>query len=190
MILLQNAHRSSRYLNNRTAVDCIVQNFTRNHIVTLKGLSSSKNSSNNEHEYIKLPEPTWSIKELNLSKENHELHKDKKQSFTYNLENLASKSCIDLNKMSSERRDEIVHDLNDIMNCLSMVTTFKNEESENLTDEEIYDMPRGLTQAPVFDQDEDTELIDDRVGECDDVIASVGHKMKINKDTNMKFFHV
>lgn len=95
------------------------------------------NSSSSSSSSYELPPPTWSLKELNLTAD-EPVSEDE-------LKRLAKRALISLDDISDT--DGLRQDLADMMACLNQVNSI---DLPDMTDAEIYDMPRGLTAgAPV-----------------------------------------
>jgi hypothetical protein len=60
------------------------------------------------------------------------------------LERLALKSLLDVSKLRDP--DALRHDLSNMLHCLEQV---RHVSLPDLSDEEVYDMPRGVTEAPL-----------------------------------------
>jgi hypothetical protein len=82
-----------------------------------------------------IPPPTWSLQDLELSS-------SKEPVSMQELERLARKSLLDVSKL--EDTDALRRDLSNMLHCLEQV---RDTELPDLTDEEIYDVPRGVTAA-------------------------------------------
>ena len=108
------------------------------------------------------PPPSWSVAELRLTSSTK--NEDDKIS-NHELAILARRCLIDIRRLSPERREKLRTHVCGIMRCASVLldsrhfdnianTDNNNEQSSSnstnssLTDEQIYDAPRGLTQMP------------------------------------------
>jgi len=138
-----------------------------------------------------IPDPTWSIQELRLSPDPDKLLTENNEaesvhlSSTNNLKTLAKRSLIDIDQLSPEIRSSLQEDVNGIMQCLSILTEEKFNDNENvprpyrenvieLSDADIYDAPRGLSQVCLentsfdIEEHEETRL---------HLLESVNHKI-------------
>ncbi len=113
--------------------------------------SRSKSSSNGI-----IPEPTWSLKELALSPKNNK-RGSKKQLITDDELEILSKRClIDISNMKDKEREELRTELENMMQCISMVTSYQPKKSSSLTQNRelkealMYDVPRGLNSKQSF----------------------------------------
>jgi hypothetical protein len=79
---------------------------------------------------------TWSLKELNLTSSSDMIPERE-------LQILANRACIDLTKIHD--KENLRQQLSNMLHCLEYV---KQIDLPELTVEEIYDHPRGLTTAP------------------------------------------
>lgn len=84
----------------------------------------------------KIPSPTWSLKDLNLTASTEPVSEEE-------LQKLAKRALIDV---SSGDTQTLRQDLANMMHYLEQV---KSVELPEMTPEEIYDAPRNLTAAPV-----------------------------------------
>jgi hypothetical protein len=82
-----------------------------------------------------VPTPTWSLKDLNLTNHNHTDPVSIEE-----LQILAKRSLLDVIE------DDMRQDLANMLQCLRNVQSVRCVIS---TAEEIYDVPRGVTKAPV-----------------------------------------
>lgn len=139
-----------------------------------------------------VPNPTWSTQDLRLSPVN-----DNDVINTYdgsksdiddilsvsNLGRLAKRSLIDIDSLSHDRRMRLESDVRGIMRCVSVLTENGNvDETQNetnipisheLSEEEIYDMPRGLKQVTLR-----TEVYGDNHEQAlENLLETVYHKL-------------
>jgi len=91
-----------------------------------------------------IPEPTWSLKDLDLSS-------SKEPVSMQELERLARKSLLDVSKLKDP--DALRRDLSNMLHCLEQV---RDTELPELSDEQVYDVPRGVTAAPLRSSSEDS----------------------------------
>lgn len=101
------------------------------------------------------PPPSWSVRDLRLSSPTDQDNDDNVSSSGKisedELATLARRCLIDVRQLSSERRDKLRIHVAGIMRCASVLLE-SNELSRvrnQLTDEEVYDIPRGLTKMPI-----------------------------------------
>mmetsp|Transcript_22687 Transcript_22687/g.31675 ORF Transcript_22687/g.31675 Transcript_22687/m.31675 type:complete len:180 (-) Transcript_22687:315-854(-) len=87
---------------------------------------------------IRVPEPTWSIKDLELSTIDIE-----PVSLT-ELNRLARKSLLDVRKVPES--DSLRLELARMLHCLEQI---KKVDLPEMSDREIYDIPRGVTATPL-----------------------------------------
>ena len=101
------------------------------------------------------PEPSWSVNELRLTS-NNEDDKISEQE----LATLARRCLIDIRRLSPERREKLQIHVGGIMRCASVLLDSRHLDIENnnnqdedggddLSDEEVYDAPRGLKKIPI-----------------------------------------
>ena len=90
-----------------------------------------------------IPEPTWSLKDLELSS-------SKEPVSMQELERLARKSLLDVSKLKDP--DALRRDLSNMLHCLEQV---RDTELPDLTDEQVYDIPRGVKAAPLRNSSKD-----------------------------------
>lgn len=85
-----------------------------------------------------IPEPTWSLSELELTSKAEPVSMQE-------LERLARKSLLDVSKLKDT--DALRRDLSNMLHCLEQVRDTNLPDS--LSDEQVYDVPRGVTAAPL-----------------------------------------
>lgn len=137
------------------------------------------------------PPPSWSIGELRLapSDEDDKISEEE-------LAALARRCLIDVRRLSPERRDRLRLHVAGIMRCASVLLESRElgwgggSVGGGLTDEEIYDAPRGLGKLPVRGDRDDWESND--AGESNAVMESerVASKMVKPEESDDKFFSV
>lgn len=71
------------------------------------------------------------------------------------IEVLAKRALIALDEIDPHEQDQLRQDLGNMMHMIHQVSQFSC--SESLTDAEIYDAPRGVTEAPVRHSSKPTE---------------------------------
>ena len=94
--------------------------------------------------FFQLPPPTWSLKDLNLTASSEPISEEE-------LKTLAKRACIDVDKIKDT--ESLRKDVADMLYCMEQV---RNVKLPDMTAEEIYDAPRGLTAAPVRKANEAT----------------------------------
>ena len=127
-----------------------------------------------------IPPPSWSIKDLRLSDtklDNDERKNDHADDIVSKstLDVIARRSYIDLDQLPLDHRMRLEKDLRGIMRCISVLVDEENEMAKDLndlslTDEDIYDLPRGLNDLtntalndsfdPLQTNDKDAEIHD------------------------------
>mmetsp|Transcript_45226 Transcript_45226/g.96219 ORF Transcript_45226/g.96219 Transcript_45226/m.96219 type:complete len:248 (+) Transcript_45226:20-763(+) len=151
--------------------------------------SNISNSLQNPPNAIQVPPPpTWSIHDLRLAPAG-----DDEKISEEELATLARRCLIDVRRLSPERRDRLRTHVAGIMRCASVLLESEIARAGDLTDEEIYDAPRGLLKVPVRRDSEDGgdwRLNDS--GESKAVMQSeaVSSKMVKSEDGDEKFFSV
>ena len=112
----------------------------------------SHNTANAPNSIPVPPPPTWSISELRLISGEDETDKLSEEE----LATLARRCLIDVRRLSPERREQLRIDVAGIMRCASVLLDVKDLDveydgstTEALTEEDIYDAPRGLTKIPI-----------------------------------------
>jgi hypothetical protein len=83
-----------------------------------------------------MPSATWSLEDLNLTSSPKPIPEEE-------LQKLANRACIDLAKIQD--KENLCQQVSNMLQCLEYVKRINLPE---LTLEEIYDDPRGLTTAP------------------------------------------
>lgn len=134
------------------------------------GISSADGSFNDDE----IPEPTWSIKDLQLSSCKDPVSMEE-------LERLALKSLLDLSKLQDP--DALRNDLSNMLHCLEQV---RHVSLPELTDEEVYDVPRGVTAAPLRNSRDDVWEKKDQE-EAKQVWESLLHKKTIQRGAHSYF---
>lgn len=88
------------------------------------------------------PDPTWSIADLRLDQR----HEPMSQA---GMEVLAKRALIDLAEIDSNIQLQLRQDLGNMMHMIHQVSEFSCPEIDALSDADIYDIPRGVIEAPV-----------------------------------------
>lgn len=137
------------------------------------------------------PPPSWSVSELRLSSTD-DTEADKIIS-EVELAVLARRCLIDVRRLSPERRDQLRVDIAGIMRCASVLLDAKNIDGD-LTDQEIYDNPRGLGRMPVRRNMGSKHVLDDwRIKgskESKAILNMKSVKTKMVTKDNERFFEV
>ena len=147
------------------------------------------------------PPPSWSVSELRLS-----TTEDDKIS-NEELATLARRCLIDVRRLSPERRDKLRVHVGGIMKCASVLLDSTNyldhvgdknnrdcNPSDILTDEKVYDAPRGLSKIPIRnDRGNNNEDGDWTINDSDESKAifqnkSVQSKMVKSDDNDDEMF--
>ena len=161
--------------------------FIRQRLLVRSFSSSACSESSNRF----IPEPTWSLKELALSPVNEE-DSDTQQHKTplitdEELETLSRRCLIDTSSMPEDERNELKRELENMMQCISMVTSYKPKESElthnqALKEEMMYDVPRGFTSQRPCPMRNDEDLMNKKIisrnHELEDEVTSVMDHLK------------
>ena len=113
---------------------------------TITTLSPSGENSSKPG-FSQLPEPTWSIASLELDKNHTPVSEEE-------LALLAKRALIDV-PSDPQARGSLRQDLGNMIHMIQTVKDFAADEE--LTDEDIYDRPRGVTMAPVHRSTESSE---------------------------------
>ena len=137
------------------------------------------------------PPPSWSVSELRLSSTD-DAEADKIIS-EEELAVLARRCLIDVRRLSPERRDQVRVDIAGIMRCASVLLDAKNIDGD-LTDQEIYDNPRGLGRMPVRRNTDSKHVLDDwrtkGSKESKAILNMKSVKTKMVTKDNERFFEV
>jgi hypothetical protein len=93
---------------------------------------------------FRLPEPTWSVQDLELSKQHPPIS-------VVELEKLAKRALLDLSHLDESTRDDLRQDVGNMMHMIGQVQSFRQNDKgiDELSDGDIYDKPRGVTTAPL-----------------------------------------
>jgi len=156
---------------------------------TLAPLRQLQRATQRAHRcYTKIPEPTWSLNDLNLtSKSNQPIMNDKE------LDTLAQRCLLDVQSLSQEERHELKLELGNIMRCISLVCETTLVAS---TEEDLYDLPRGFDERSCPVRGEEMELNSWSEGvkkESEHVMVNLEHKtvrMKNEYGQDETFFSV
>ena len=147
------------------------------------------------------PTPSWSVRDLRLTSIDDD---DDCEISEEELATLARRCLIDVRRLSPERREKLRVHVAGIMRCASVLLESKalrvdgcenngREGRGDLTDEEMYDAPRGLTKMPIRRERDgeldDWELSDSRESKAIMRSESVRSKM-VKSDDNEMYFSV
>jgi Asp-tRNA(Asn)/Glu-tRNA(Gln) amidotransferase C subunit len=114
---------------------------------------------------FKIPAPTWSLKDLNLTALTEPVSEEE-------LQTLAKRALIDVSRI--EDTQGLRQDLANMMHYLEQV---KSIDLPDMTAEEIYDAPRNLTAAPVrTSTDDDKQLKDEAAEVLEQLLREKGTK--------------
>lgn len=143
------------------------------------------------------PPPSWSISELRLSSMD-DAKPDKISE--EELAVLARRCLIDIRRLSAERRDQLRVDIAGIMRCSSVLLDSKNlgidgdishaDANSRLTDQEVYDHPRGLGRMPVRSKNGSDEWQVHGSKESKAVMNMKSVKARMVTKENEKFFSI
>jgi len=143
--------------------------LTYRHFICTTPICHQKHSTTNK---VRVPPPpSWSVKELRLTSTVGE--EDNSKISNEELATLARRCLIDIRRLTPERREKLRTHVGGIMRCASVLLDSRNldvndihtdnssiqNDNRNcssgsdkiLTDEDIYDTPRGLTKIPIRD---------------------------------------
>jgi hypothetical protein len=112
-------------------------------LVYRRSFSVASRFSSSEGPSDDIPEPTWSIKDLQLSSSKDPVSIEE-------LERLARKSLLDVSKLQDPY--SLRKDLANMLHCLEQV---RDVNLPDLSDAEVYDVPRGVTSAPLRNSRDD-----------------------------------
>ncbi len=146
------------------------------HIRSSSVAGSSDNSSG-----IQLPAPTWSLKDLRLTADNAGDNNGTKMTISRDqLRILARRAVLDLDQLKEEQIETLRRDVENMLYMMHVVETVTLPE---LTDEEIYDVPRGVKHTPLRSH-EDTDAhhsrIEDEAREAQEVWTSLLHPKTVH----------
>jgi len=115
--------------------------------------SGESSTKGDEKEVPLIPEATWSVQDLELSKQHQPVSEEE-------LQILARRALLDLNQLDKNTRQQLRQDLGNMMNMIEQVKSFPHEEyqqQEDIDDYDaaMYDRPRGVTSAPLRTVEED-----------------------------------
>ena len=145
------------------------------------------------------PPPAWSVGELRLSATvNDDTKLDKIAD--EELATLARRCLIDVRRLSPARRDQLRVDVAGIMRCASVLLDSKKlgidgdnsqaDPDNTLTDQEVYDNPRGLGRMPLRRNNSVNEWQLNGSKESKAIMKMKSVKSKMVVDSNEGFFSV
>jgi Asp-tRNA(Asn)/Glu-tRNA(Gln) amidotransferase C subunit len=91
---------------------------------------------------FQLPEPTWSVQELELSQQHTPVSEQE-------LKTLARRALLDVDQLDPSTKQQLRQDLGNMLHMIEQVTSFQHPDFDKLDDVAIYDAPRGVSQAPL-----------------------------------------
>ncbi|KAL7528580.1 hypothetical protein ACHAWF_002616 [Thalassiosira exigua] len=125
------------------------------------------------------PPPSWSVRDLRLAPSSDDRISEEE------LATLARRCLIDVRRLSSERRDRLRVHVAGIVRCASVLLDAKDlsvgegkDGEVDLTDEEIYDAPRGLGSAPLRSAEDGDDWSTRDAAEARAVMRSEGVRSK------------
>jgi hypothetical protein len=107
----------------------------------------------------KIPPPTWSLKDLSLTKSDtstsnnsNNKHGEEKIISDGELQTLSERCLIDISTMGEDEHNNLKVELGNIMRCISLVTSFDPPNIHKLENQEekeemMYDVPRGFSSS-------------------------------------------
>lgn len=157
---------------------------------TLSKDNTSRSASSSSSSSFQLPEATWSLKDLELSKQ-HEPISDTE------LQKLAKRALLDLDSLHNDNtekgrtasRKQLRQDLGNMMHMIEQVQSFDFDNTSRkdmaFSEADIYDKPRGVVAAPLRRDDVDDKGDNDN---NDDEKESAKRKEEEEKQTSRRVF--
>jgi hypothetical protein len=105
-------------------------------------LLSTQNGTSKPFKTDCFPDPTWSIADLRLDQKHEPMSQ-------VEIEVLAKRALIDLHEIDPKEQQQLRQDLGNVMHMIHRISEFSCPEMDSLTDADIYDAPRGVTETPV-----------------------------------------
>lgn len=153
--------------SNNARYKILRHSLTYRHFICTTPICHQKHYTTNKVQVP--PLPSWSVKELRLTSSVDE--EDNSKISNEELATLARRCLIDIRRLTPERRDKLRVQCGGIMRCASVLLDSRNSDVNDihtdnstihninssgsddkiLTDEDIYDTPRGLTKLPIRD---------------------------------------
>ena len=99
---------------------------------------------------FKLPEPTWSVEDLGLSKQHTPVSEEE-------LRKLAKRAMLDFGQLDEKKREQLKQDLGNMMHIIQQVSSFEYSTDVALDASDMYDKPRGVKTAPLRDDSSDKQ---------------------------------
>ena len=165
---------------------------------------SSESSQQKPSNAIQVPPPpSWSVSELRLNSADDDTKQDKISE--EELATLARRCLIDVRRLSPDRRDQLRVDIAGIMRCASVLLDSEKlggSDGDNghvgsnnrLSDQEVYDHPRGLGRMPLRRDTSNNEQGDDwqlnGLKESNGIMQTDSVKSRIVEDNGEQFFSV
>ena len=160
-----------------------------NHYAT----TSAGNQDKSNSQVLVPPPPSWSINDLRLTMSPNDIDQLSHQ----DLATLARRCLIDIRRLSVERREQLRIDVAGVMQCASVLLDANISYSEGaamkLSDEVVYDAPRGLTKIPIERETTDINQEDQdgwkQVGESRAVMQSQNVRSKTVSVGEDRYFY-
>ena len=178
--------------------------MTYRHFICTTPICHQKHSTTNKVQVP--PPPSWSVKELRLTSTVGE--EDNSKISNEELATLARRCLIDIRRLTPERRDKLRVQCGGIMRCASVLLDSRNSDVNDihtdnstihninssgsddkiLTDEDIYDTPRGLTKLPIRDDTKNDWMNDSNESKA--IFQNKSVKSKMIQTNDGEFFSV
>ncbi len=136
----------------------------------------------------RVPSPTWSIKELNLTgSTEHDNNVNNNIIISdEELERLSKRCLISTSHMDEDERSKLKRELGNMMRCISLVTSFEfgKDLSQEELEERMYDVPRGFssTRSSPLRKDDTDEMNTWRdEGKMEEAISLLEHLKEQSK---------
>ena len=157
--LVQRAGRGPGVIRQRLAHCCRSRSSIAYHpsvaivrFLSSSNITSSANASSSASSSFQLPDPTWPLQDLGLSKHHPPISETE-------LKKLAKRALLDLhpfddtdNNTTGTTREQLRQDLGNMMHMIEQVQSFEfnTKDARFLEDQaDIYDKPRGVVAAPL-----------------------------------------
>lgn len=135
--------------------------------------NNSNNNTNKPSQFPFIPEPTWSVADLELDQQHAPVSEQE-------LRKLAKRALLDMDQLDDNTRQQLRQDVGNMMHMLAQVQSFDFGEESTLTDADIYDKPRGVTKAPLR---KDAEEANEKDKRRDDKVAENVYKSFLQPNT-------
>ena len=188
---------------NNARCKILRHSLTYRHFISTTPICYQSHSTTNQVQVP--PLPSWSVKELRLTSTDGE-EEDNKIS-NEELATLARRCLIDIRRLSPERRNKLRTHIGGIMRCASVLLDSRNSDDNNinndnsiihddnrnssdkmLTDEDVYDTPRGLTKMPIRDDTKNDWKTDSNESKA--IFQNESVKSKMIQANDGEFFSV